>query len=1158
MRSGWKAVIGGVLGALPSWAAAQTPFNASAQGQTEEIPNVGGTATVDLILIRSETPSVPLRNGGVIQGSEQVQLNGRRLVRGVDYQLDLASGVVYLMRVPQPGQSLVVSYRYEPGKAKLPGQQFAGLPRFKFDLAPGGFNIGSMMVGMGVTERRADGNVITSNLYGWNNKINFGSGAVNGLMMVGEKQRVDTRSNFEYQNVANPNDLGRSQFIVQGLKANMMGGTIEANYQDISKNFSGFSAAQDAGFDSKSLEAFQKEKGMKRFGLGVQDIGLGGLKFSNSFRTVQDGAKSIDWRTFGLGFGAFTFNWSSRHVENGFKRFQDLAEGDREQLQREMGMTRESYAAAFNSKSAKMTLNVADIADPQSNNIRRSVLELDSSKFRFTFGQQEVAKDFSRMGSLLESEKAMWGRELGIKRQWAKLEASLIKGSGPLKFSQNFLRSATGSYEATDLDMNVSGWTIQHIDREVSKGFTSMNAMQDEERNGHITAISRMYDPKGFAPSGNDVTWFMRGQGLGRSLTRISGSPFKGWNLTFDTLHLSGEHDGGRMDTFLLHGKGFDLRWKGIQLGDRFTDVANLMDFERARLGSLVGLDQEDFGLNLQVGKGKLSIGHFTAETPQGGASRDSLSYTSKDINISANVREVDATFTSVNQLADPERDFFAAIRGFRERDIKASWQILPSLKLETFDFAAVDPLTNQDRRVSNHRITWSPDKYTRFGMVRLEQKNDDPLRVLFANVTEQISLFRDFGRLGKLTYMTLKRDYDGEVSNLPDSDRKFFSYEAKLDPKTTVRTEQTDTKFDDGNHENIRANSLSTEIGKRTGVSVTDVNVDRTGTEHDEKKRNYGFWFDLGSGIRFSFGKAQNLNDNQATPQAPGMLNPGQTSLAQMANGVTPEQLWAEQDNEATTYTLATAKPISFAGFKDMQFKWGFDNARDRSRWTRENRNMSWSAKILNTFLAYDFKGQLAPNGRRATDKSFTITTDQNEKKPFRASFFYKERRLPDGEPIIIRNFSFVAKPSKNFELTHQLLTNPEVARGDAILGSITQAQRLNRWKLDMKQSKNLIIGGSFEEIMDQNRPLSRVGGLNVVINESTGSPLKLFYGVEQADRSGRRYTTQRYSLQFDQKPGKNQVFSIFAGNVSYGHTIENGKNRNNWTLRVDYQLKF
>jgi hypothetical protein len=166
--------------------------------------------------------------------------------------------------------------------------------------------------------------------------------------------------------------------------------------------------------------------------------------------------------------------------------------------------------------------------------------------------------------------------------------------------------------------------------------------------------------------------------------------------------------------------------------------------------------------------------------------------------------------------------------------------------------------------------------------------------------------------------------------------------------------------------------------------------------------------------------------------------------------------------------------------------------------------------------------------------------------------------RSLPDGRPIMIRNFSLSAKPAKNVEVTHQLLTNPEVARGDAILGSVTQANQLNRWKLDLKQNKDLTIGGSFEEIMDQNRPLARVGGINVMLNQSSGSPLKLFYGVEQADRGGSRYTTHRYHMQFDQKPGANQLFSIFMGNVSYQHTLESGKKRDNWTLRVDYQIKF
>jgi hypothetical protein len=74
----------------------------------------------------------------------------------------------------------------------------------------------------------------------------------------------------------------------------------------------------------------------------------------------------------------------------------------------------------------------------------------------------------------------------------------------------------------------------------------------------------------------------------------------------------------------------------------------------------------------------------------------------------------------------------------------------------------------------------------------------------------------------------------------------------------------------------------------------------------------------------------------------------------------------------------------------------------------------------------------------------------------------------------------------------------------------------------------------------------------------EDTGSPLKLFYGLEQADGNVLRNTRHRYSIQYDQKAGPNQSLSFFLGNLSYQHRIENGFDRNNWTMRVNYQLKF
>lgn len=1159
MRSGWmNALVGGLMGALPGLAAAQTPFNVNPGTDGPQTAAVGGKPTIDVIVLKAALPSVPLRNGGVIQGSESIQLGGRVLVRGVDYQLDLEAGVIYLMRTPRPGESLIASYRYEPSKAKTTANSTAGLPTFRFDIAPGGYNLGSMIMGFGIAERRADGNVVTSNLYGWNNRFQFGQTSIGGLMMVGEKQRVDARSGFEYQDLKDPNDLGREQFIVQGLRSGFMGGSVEVDYQDISKNFTGFAAAQNAGFDAKQTKQFEKERGLTRFGMAMKGLDFGGLKLSNGMRYVDDDGAKIDWRSYGLSYGGFTFDFNSRKIDENFKRFKDLGEEDRGQLAKEVGMTRETYAAAFNSKATKMALNVAEIADPKGASIKRSEYKIDAHNFRFTFGEQEVPKDFTRMGSLLDAEKAMWGRELGLERQWASVEATITKGAGPLKFSQGSIESSEGSFKSRDLDLNVSGWSLTHIDREVSEGFASMNGMQDGERNEHIKAITRMYDPKGFGFSGNDNGWFMHGKGLDRSLTRISGTPFKGWNLIFDNLALDGIEDSGEVSSLALSSGSFDAKYRSVKLGEKFSDLAGMMDFERARLGSVVGLDQEEFGLNLNLGRNKLSLGMMTAETEAGGAERTTLAYSSKDLNISVAQRNVDTEFTNVGQLADPEKDFLNALRGFNQQDIRASWQLTPNLKIETFNFSANDPVLDQNRQFGNQRLIWSPDKTMQVGLVRLDQNQRDPLKVLFANLTEQIHLTKDFGKMGSLKYMTLTRDYEGDQNSLQDSEKRYFSYETKLDEKTTIRTEETSTKFEDGAEEKIRAHALSTEVSKRVGVSVTDVNVDRDGQEHDETKRNYGFWFDLGSGIRFSYGKAQNLNNGKATPQAPNLLNASETALANMAQGIAPDARWAEQDNEAMTYQLASAKPLNVAFLQDVKFNFGMDSAKDRSRWIRENKNVNFSAKLFGTTFGYDFKSQMSPNGKRASDKSFTITTDQSETKPLRASLFYKVRRPLDGDDIMIRNFSVAAKPSKNIEVTHQLLTNPEVARGDAILGSITQANRLNRWKLDLKQNKDLTIGGSFEEIRDQNRPLSRVGGLNVTLNGSTGSPLKLFYGVEQADRSGNRHTTHRYHLQFDQKPGANQSFSVFLGNVSYQHTIAEGIKRDNWTMRLDYQIRF
>ena len=166
----------------------------------------------------------------------------------------------------------------------------------------------------------------------------------------------------------------------------------------------------------------------------------------------------------------------------------------------------------------------------------------------------------------------------------------------------------------------------------------------------------------------------------------------------------------------------------------------------------------------------------------------------------------------------------------------------------------------------------------------------------------------------------------------------------------------------------------------------------------------------------------------------------------------------------------------------------------------------------------------------------------------------------MPDQGLTVIRNFQITARPTRGMELSHQVLTNPEEQfRSDVLLGSLTSPLRVNRWKLDYAPNTKWSLAAVWaEKLNDLTFESSRLGGVTLELFKDSGSPLSLFYGVEQLFGNVPRRTAHRYSIRFDQRPGPNQLLSLFAGNVSYEHSIADGFSRNNWTVNVNYQLKF
>ena len=1166
-----------VVGALPVAASAQSPFALdNTQVASQKSAEVGGTPAVDIITLSSSGPGAPLRFGNVVPNSEAVQFEGMTLKSGVDYMMDYSVGVVYLMVAQRAGQNLTVSYRYKPGTATAaaPVSNFAGFTTFKYSLVPGQIN---MLTGLGLAERGTDGSVASSNVYGLSNSLKLtGSTSLDGIYILNDRQKASNYAGMNYDQSATAGkagvSAGRSELIVQSLHSNFLGGKTSIDYQDISKTFSNFGTASASGIDDATVRRLTAEKGLTRLGFSASDMSLGGLKFSNSYKSVSDGQNGIDWKSFGVANGGFKLNYSSQRVDHNFLRGKDLGEADHDQLAKEAGLSRNNLAGELAQKFGKVSFADNRIVDNVNHReISQKLVSLDAGKYRFDLGNEAVDGGFMRFDSLLAPEKLTFGREAGVKRQWLGFQASFLGKDTPISFNQNTLHSSVGEFKSQDVVVASKTWSLEHFDRGSSARFMSIGAMPDAEIDRNVKTIASMYGAT-TPTTPNDRMQFINAHGIDRKYDGFNDT-FKGLNLSASEIKLKGAADGGKLDTFAISSKNTLLSYRHEDLGAKFSEVTSLMDVEKSHLGTLAGLNRTDLNFSTSVGNRKLAIENMDVKTLTGTAERTTASYSDAKINIQAGSRSVSSAFVDAPSLIDPAKDVLNQMRGFSEQDVKVKWQLKNNM---TLDSVYQDMHNAENNQTRNNILNWSPDKNTQINITDLEQRNSNSISQLFDSSIEKISMAHNMGRYGTLTFLREEDKYQGINATILSQNRDYLAYEAKVTANTSFKTEQTITQFANGTHENINSNTISTTLAKNAGVSLTDTQVDRQG-KNDEAHRNYGFWYDLGGGVRVSYGYAQQgLPNNQGTSSSSFTVgqstNPnaqvgqvqqiqqGTVGGMQVGGGYFANQ-WDAMNRTQTAgnLSLTTAKPFRFGMISNAKLMFNMDTGSDRTVLNRENKLIGGSGNIGTNSLAYEYRSQLDPTGLRAIDRTFKVQTDPSEKKLISANVAYKARTLTNDSQIMIRDFNLVFRPVKNFTLTNLLQTNPEIANPSAILGTIPQASRSNKWQLDYKQSPNMTIGGSWQELLnDQTHSMSRTGGITFKLFEQTGSPLSVFVGVEQASQVNLWRTTERYSIQYDRKPASNQTFSMFFGSMSYDHTTPIGSNARNYTMRLNYQFRF
>jgi hypothetical protein len=1100
---------------------------------------------VESIIISGTSFSIPLRYGALETETTQIYLNGTRLSAGKDYTLDTNAGIVYLKVPHRKGDMLRVDYRYD-SSPEAQNKKASSLPTMRMELGGTGANL---YAGLGVAERSGDGNVTMSNVFGVAGNLKFGkSASLRGGVFYSERERPQSQGYFSRERLGMQGDGSeKSHAILQDLGFNAMGGTISASFQDVSAAFTGSDALNNAGFNGDQLV---KERGLKRTSLQMNGLKFGSTKFSNGYRSVRDGGAMIEWRNLVVDSDAFGFGFSSQKVDRNFRRFQDLAENDRGQLQREAGMSRMNQFARLGNDKRGVKFNRMNIDDGSGKQIKRSLVKLGYGSFSFEGGTQEVENGFSRLGSLLPEEQQLYARESGLRRDWFS-----VAGAG-WNVSDSRINNANSGMQATMAGIKTGAWSVDYFRLNVDNDFRQLPMLQPGELESWMKATGNSIEP-GLALRPQDRQRFMTSTGIDRRSLRVSHKA-KGFGLTYGRLDLGGRKDSTSINEFGLSAGSYQLDYRSQRVGKEFGEWYSLLPIEQERLGPILGIDRQDLKL---TGK-NFNLQNMTAKTAGGTASRTNINVKLKNLDLSLNQRRVDKGFTNVGQIVDPERDLLATMVGLQGLDFKGSFTPNNKLRInaQVSNYSGADSaLARQYRNID---IYWKPDGRTELSVLSLRNKNDLSSSLLFFGGFDQLAFIRDLGKGSSMKFLRENHDFGGSNASNPSSTRTMAGIKTPLGKSANITTERSETLYSDGTKETIFANTIDAHLTKEFGFNLSETISDRPGQSSDTTQRNYGLYYKFSNGMMLSYGYVRNMNgqdtgtSNTSIGLSSGNIGNINVGAAQQVRNSFDQDLGQQH---GVNLALSSAKPFRLGGISNFRWTFSLNAMKDRQRWPLENRLIGFSGNLGESAFSYEYKSQMSPTGIRGIDRTFQFQTSQDPNRKLVASMLYKVRTLPWNQQIMIRNFNLAWKMDRNWTLSHQMITNPEQMNGGVLLGSVPLPTARTAWKLDFGGNPDTTFGASwFEERNLQSRQIVRVAGANLSLFNRSGSPVKLFFGLDENSNPNARNRQIRYGLEFNQRPGPNQSLSFAIGNTAFNYAVPDGFRRDNLNLRIDWSIRF
>lgn len=447
-----------------------------------------------------------LGHRGIVDKSEVVSVGPVTKQRNRDYYIDYNTGSLVLNEPVPSTETIRVTYRYVPGSDSA--STGSSVPLLSFNV--GSKNTASLFFSSSAAPNNEKYDILT---YGLNlqTKISDKS-SMNNMLYMTSPQESGRKSLIGSKNVGGEKPKADSLFVHSStLQSGNV--SIKLNYQDVGKDFSGFTALrQQNAVPAEILNQLEKEKDIRRLGFQA-DINTGGKTTSSlGFNQISDSGGDILKQSLSIGNDKLKFSAGIQKIDRGFTRFNDLAEAERGQWMKEAGISRTNLQLSMapskgisNAQSAWNALSMSTVSD-ESGKLSTIGLNFTGKRLSISSSHISVDKGFRRIGDLTNDEKTLMAlriyqqfdpnataanvrsedinrmvNEAGLDRRNTMLNMMAGKDS---KIQLGLLNIDDGSGGISRQSLSLTGkkYSITAFTQEIDSSFTRLQSLADVEK----------------------------------------------------------------------------------------------------------------------------------------------------------------------------------------------------------------------------------------------------------------------------------------------------------------------------------------------------------------------------------------------------------------------------------------------------------------------------------------------------------------------------------------------------------------------------------------------------------------------------------------------------------------------------------------------------